>query len=220
VSGIYINHEHQSSSKRLFDILLSLVGLVFLSPLWAIVWIAVVMEDGFPVLLRQKRIGKNGVHFDSFKLRSMDKAALSEEISTQAKEDDPRITGIGRILRNTAMDESPQLINILLGEMSFVGPRPLLQSEVEVNGDNQYIDIRKIPGYEQRSGITPGLTGLAQLYHSRDIPREEKFHYDLQYIKQRSLLLDLKLIALSFLVTFTAKWETRKPKLSWLHRNH
>ena len=103
---------------------------------------------------------------------------------------------------------------------SLKGVAVQLQAEVEVNSDNQHIDIRKIPGYEQRTAITPGLTGLAQLYHSRDIPREEKFHYDLQYIKQRSLLLDLKLIALSFLVTFTAKWETRKPKLSWLHRNH
>jgi len=215
-----MNHGKISITKRILDILLSLLGLVMLSPVWAVIWIAVLVEDGFPVLLKQKRIGKKGIPFDSFKLRSMYKTSTNEEISTQAKEDDPRITKIGKVLRNTAMDESPQLINILIGEMSFVGPRPLLQSEVEVNGGNQYIDIRKIPGYEQRSAITPGLTGLAQLYHSRDIPREEKFRYDLEYIKQRSLLLDLKLIALSLLVTFTAKWETRKPKLSWLHRKH
>jgi len=207
-----MNDRKLSFTKRIFDIFLALVGLVMISPLWAIIWIAVVMEDGFPVLLRQKRIGKNGVPFDSFKLRSMDKTSTNEEVSTQATEDDPRITRIGRILRNTAMDESPQLINILLGEMSFVG--------LEVNGENQCIDIRKIPGYEQRSGITPGLTGLAQLYHSRDIPRVDKFRCDLEYIKKRSLLLDLKLITLSILVTLTGRWERRKPKLPWLYKSH
>ena len=215
-----MNFYKNSFTKRILDIFLSLLGLVMLSPVWAVIWIAVLMEDGFPVLLKQKRIGKNGIPFDSFKLRSMNKTSLREEISAQAKEDDPRITKIGKILRNTAMDESPQLINILRGEMSFVGPRPLLQAEVEVNSDNQNVDIHKIPGYEQRTAITPGLTGLAQLYHSRDIPRADKFCYDVEYIKQRSLLLDLKLIALSFLVTFTGKWETRKPKLSWLHESH
>lgn len=215
-----MNHDKISSAKRIFDISLSLVGLLVFSPLWAVIWLAVLFDDGFPVLLKQKRVGKHGKPFDSFKIRSMAKSSSNEHINVQAKENDSRVTRVGRILRDTAMDESPQLINILMGEMSFVGPRPLLQSEVEVNGENEHIDIREIPGYEQRSAITPGLTGLAQLYHSRDIPREQKFRYDLEYIKQRSLLLDLKLIALSIMVTLTAKWETRKPKLSWLHKSH
>ena len=171
-------------------------------------------------MIKQKRIGKDGIPFDSFKFSSMHKLALGEKVSLQAQEDDKRVTRVGRILRNTALDESPQLINILLGQMSFLGPRPLLQSEVEINGEKQHIDITKIPGYEERTSIIPGLTGLAQLYHSRDIPRKDKFRYDLEYVKKRSLLLDLKLIALSVLVTLLGRWETRKPKLSLLRHGN
>ena len=212
-----MDHRRASFSKRFFDVALSVIGLAFLPPVWALVWIAVIFDDGFPVFLKQKRIGKDGRLFDSFKIRSMTRSSLNDHSNVQAKENDSRITRIGRFLRNTAMDESPQLINILMGEMSFVGPRPLLQSEVEINNDEeQHVDITSLPGYRERSSVVPGLTGLAQLYHSRDIQRRDKFRCDLEYIKSRSLTLDLKLIALSVLVTLLGRWETRKPKLALL----
>jgi len=211
-----MNYEHRSRLKWFFDGLLSFVGLILLSPIWAVAWFLILLEDGGPVLIKQKRIGKNGVIFDSFKFRSMYKTSLAENINIQAQEDDARVTRFGRFVRNTALDESPQLINVLMGEMSFVGPRPLLQSEVEINGGEQHVDITSIPGYSERSSVIPGLTGLAQLYHSRDIARRDKFRYDLEYIKKCSLRLDVKLIALSILVTLLGRWETRKPKLALL----
>jgi lipopolysaccharide/colanic/teichoic acid biosynthesis glycosyltransferase len=220
VSEHNFNHSRLPLAKRVFDIIISLKGLVLVAPFWAVAWFLILLEDGFPVMIKQKRIGKDGIPFDSFKFRSMHKVSLGEKVNIQAQEDDKRITRVGRFLRNTALDESPQLINILLGQMSFVGPRPLLQSEVEINGEKQHIEITKIPGYRERTSIIPGLTGLAQLYHSRDIPRKDKFRYDLEYIKKRSLALDLKLILLSIMVTLLGRWETRKPKLSILDRSH
>ena len=206
--------------KRVLDFVGSIKGLILISPFWAVAWFLILLEDGFPVMIKQKRIGKDGIPFDSLKFRSMHKISLGEKVSIQAQEDDKRITRVGRFLRNTALDESPQLINILLGQMSFVGPRPLLLSEVELNGEKQHVDIAKIPGYRERTSIIPGLTGLAQLYHSRDIPRKDKFQYDLEYIGKRSLLLDLRLIGLSILVTLLGRWEARKPKLSLLRHSN
>jgi len=122
------------------------------------------------------------------------------------------MTRIGRFLRATALDEVPQLWNILKGDMSFVGPRALLPEEIEVNGDGELIPLEKIPGYEERHRVRPGLTGLAQIYASRDIPRSQKFKYDLLYIKKQSFWLDLKLIGLSFWITLRGKWEHRGRK--------
>lgn len=136
-----MNHSQRTSTKSVVDIVLSMFGLISLAPFWAVTWFLILLEDGFPVLIKQKRIGKNGKGFDSYKFRFMHRISLDEKISIQAQEDDARITKIGRFLRNTAMDESPQLINILIGQMSFVGPRPLLQSEVEINGEEKHVDI-------------------------------------------------------------------------------
>ena len=204
--------------KRVFDVLLALFGLMVLSPLWVVIWIAIVIEDGVPVFIKQRRVGKDGKIFDYYKFRSMTKSSLAEETSIQAKPNDQRITKTGRLIRNTAMDESPQLFNILLGEMSFVGPRPLLPSEVEVHGSDD-CNITGIPGFERRISILPGLTGPAQLYMPRDVPREKKFECDLMYIRQRCLLIDFRLIALSILVTLFGRWEVRRPKLGLLRKS-
>ncbi|UCD05102.1 MAG: sugar transferase [candidate division WOR-3 bacterium] len=198
--------------KRFIDIIMSLIGLLILAPAWVIIWVSIVVEDGFPVVIKQCRIGKNGKQFNAFKFRSMHKSSLDDCVNVQAHENDTRITRIGRILRNTAIDESPQLLNILLGQMSFVGPRPLLVCEVEVHNPVNF-DVRDIPGYAERISVVPGLTGLAQFCASRDLPREEKFKYDLMYIKQRRLLMDIRLILLSLVVTFLGRWETRDKKL-------
>jgi len=204
--------------KRPFDVLLSGIGLILSSWLWALIWMAILLEDGYPALISQFRIGKDGRTFKSLKFRSMKKSALNEDIYIQATENDPRTTNVGKILRKTAFDELPQLLNIFLGDMSFVGPRTLLPSEIEHHSECEYIQISDIPGYEERIMVHPGLTGIAQIYAPRDLPRRHKFKYDLLYIRKRSFLLDLKLIILSFLITFQGRWEKSGAKLRLLKR--
>lgn len=204
--------------KRTFDIFLSGIGLVLSAWLWTLISIAIIMEDGFPVLFRQKRVGKDGKIFTSFKFRSMVKNTLKEKVNNQATENDPRITKVGKILRGCALDELPQLINILLGDMSFVGPRALLPREHEVNGDGNRINIEDIPGYKKRTAVQPGLTGIAQIFAPRDIPRKYKFKYDLLYLRKIGLFYDIRLIIISFLVTFNGCWEKRGAKLGFLKR--
>ena len=111
------------------------------------------------------------------------------------------------------MDELPQLINILKGDMSFVGPRALRPAEFEVKGNPETARIEEIPGYRERQSVTPGLTGLAQVYLPAYAQRQEKFRYDMLYIKKQSFWLDLKLIFLSFWITFRGKWESRDRKI-------
>lgn len=206
----------ENKIKRYGDFLLAGLGLVLSSWLWALIGLAIIIEDGFPVLIRQRRTGRYGKLFSSYKFRSMKKSTLTEHIQTQAQANDRRITKAGRLLRKSAMDELPQLINILLGDMSFVGPRALLSREIEINGDRKIVSIEEIPGYEKRILLRPGLTGIGQIFCDRDLPRKFKFKYDLLYLRKIGVLYDLKLIALSFLVSFRATWEKRGRKLSLL----
>jgi len=127
-------------------------------------------------------------------------------------EEDPRVTKVGRFLRATAMDELPELINILKGDMSFVGPRAL-PYVIEDEENSRYKSIEEVPGYYLRSKVRPGLTGIAQIYAPKDIGRRCKFRYDNLYVRNISLWLDLKLIFLSLWVTFRGKWETRGKKV-------
>ncbi|MEW6068083.1 MAG: sugar transferase [Nitrospirota bacterium] len=198
--------------KRLFDILLSSIGMILSSPLWIIFSLMIKLEDRGPIFYTQERVGKQGRVFNALKFRSMIKDAEKDVGPVQAKENDPRVTKAGRILRATAMDELPQLINILKGDMSFVGPRALRPDELEVRGNPEVLDIEDIPLYKERITVCPGLTGLAQVYLPSDAPRKDKFRYDLLYIKKQSLLLDIKLILLSFYITFRGKWEHRGTK--------
>ncbi|MEW6417144.1 MAG: sugar transferase [Nitrospirota bacterium] len=199
--------------KRLFDICLSSIGIIGSSPLWILFSITIMLEDGWPIFYFQERVGKNGRMFRTLKFRSMVLDAEKKTGPVQAVENDPRVTKIGRILRATAMDELPQLINILIGDMSFVGPRALRPEEKEVHGNPDETNIEDIPGYKERLTLRPGLTGIAQVYLPTDALRSEKFKYDLLYIKNQSFLLDLKLIFLSFWITFRGKWESRQKKL-------
>ena len=182
-------------------------------PLWIVIAVAVKIADGGPIFYGQERVGRHGRLFKSWKFRSMVPDADARFGPRQAGRDDARITRVGRLLRATALDEVPQLWNILRGDMSFVGPRALMPSEIEVNGTGEAVPIEKIAGYEARHRVAPGLTGIAQIYADRDIPRRHKFRYDVLYIKRRSLLLDVRLIALSFLITFRGRWEHRGNKL-------
>jgi lipopolysaccharide/colanic/teichoic acid biosynthesis glycosyltransferase len=201
------------SAKRLFDVCLSSMGLIVSIPLWVIIPLTIKAEDGGPVFYFQERVGKEGRIFNLLKFRSMIVDAEKETGAVQATADDPRVLKVGRLLRATAMDELPQLVNILKGDMSFVGPRALRPQEREVLGNPDVLAIEDIPGYNRRLIITPGLTGLAQVYLPADAPRRKKFRYDVFYIRRRSFGLDLKLILLSFLITFKGKWEYHGKKV-------
>jgi lipopolysaccharide/colanic/teichoic acid biosynthesis glycosyltransferase len=201
--------------KRLFDIILSSTCIVGSLPLWLIFSSAILAEDRLPIFYLQERVGKRGKIFKAIKFRSMVKDAEKGIGPVQAAEDDPRIMKVGRILRATAMDELPQLINILKGDMSFVGPRALRPEEIEVRDRrfNEPVSLENIHGYQERHAVRPGLTGLAQVYLPTDAPRYQKFRYDFLYIRNQSLFLDLKLIFLSFLITFRGRWESREKKI-------
>ena len=197
--------------KRPFDIALSFVGMVLSSPLWILFALMIWLEDRGPIFYRQERIGKDGKLFIALKFRSMIKDAEKDQGPIQAKENDMRVTKVGKFLRSTAMDELPQLKNIFMGDMSFVGPRALRPNEIENHGSNT-MSLDEMPGFSKRHSIRPGLTGLTQVYLPRDFPIKKKFRYDLLYIKNRSFWFDIKLIFLSFWITFRAKWETRNNK--------
>jgi lipopolysaccharide/colanic/teichoic acid biosynthesis glycosyltransferase len=193
--------------KRSFDISLSFMGLAFSFPLWIIFSFVILLEDCGPIFYIQERVGRAGRIFKGFKFRSMALDAEQDSGPVQAIENDPRVTKIGRLLRKTAMDELPQLLNIFRGDMSFVGPRALRPLETEMNGSSLARDIFVIPGFQKRSTVLPGLTGAAQVFASRSLLREEKFKYDLWYIDNMSFWLDISLILKSILVSLRAKWD-------------
>ena len=198
--------------KRALDLTLSGIGLVVSAPLWCVIAAAVKLEDGGPMFFGQDRIGEGGRTFRALKFRSMIPNAEAGVGALQATEHDPRVTVVGRILRATAMDELPQLWNIFRGDMSFVGPRALRPGEIETTGDGRHIDMEAIAGYAERHSIRPGLTGLAQIFAPRDVTRRHKFKYDSLYVRQQSFALDLRLILLSFWITFRGNWEHRGKK--------
>jgi lipopolysaccharide/colanic/teichoic acid biosynthesis glycosyltransferase len=200
-------------AKRALDVALSGFGLIASSPLWALLALAIKLEDGGPVFFSQERAGEGGRVFRAWKFRSMIPDAERHVGAVQAIEGDPRITRIGRIMRATAMDELPQLWNIFAGDMSFVGPRALRPGEIEVLGDGQLEALEDVPGYEHRSRVRPGLTGIAQIYAPRDVPRRNKFRYDRVYVERQSFWLDVRLIATSFWITFRGRWEDRSSKI-------
>jgi lipopolysaccharide/colanic/teichoic acid biosynthesis glycosyltransferase len=198
--------------KRLFDIALSAFGLLASSPLWLILAAAIRLEDGGPVFYGQERVGRGGRRFRALKFRSMRPDAEASSGPVQAAEDDPRVTRVGRWMRKTAMDELPQLWNILRGDMSFVGPRALRPGEIEAEADGRLVALEEVPGFEHRIRVRPGLTGLAQIYAPRDVPRRHKFRYDRIYVERRSWRLDARLILLSFWISLLGTWEARGRK--------
>jgi lipopolysaccharide/colanic/teichoic acid biosynthesis glycosyltransferase len=200
------------TAKRLLDVVLSGTGLIASAPLWALIALAIKGEDGGPVFYDQERSGINGRRFSVRKFRSMVPDAERHTGALQAAEHDPRVTRVGRLLRATAMDELPQLWSIFRGDMSFTGPRALRPGEIEVLGSGREERLEDVPGFARRSSVLPGLTGVAQIYAPRDIARRHKFRYDLVYVRRCSLWLDLRLIALSFWITFRGTWESRGEK--------
>lgn len=179
--------------KRIIDVVCSSLALVFLSPLFLVTAIAV-RSDGGPAIYSQTRVGKNGKLFKMYKFRSMCMNAeeLLEELLQYNEVDgaafkirnDPRITKVGRFIRRYSIDELPQLINILKGDMSIVGPRPPLEREVE-----QYSSYQR-----QRLLVTPGLTCYWQAYGRSDLSFDDWMYMDMQYIKKRGIITDISLI--------------------------
>jgi lipopolysaccharide/colanic/teichoic acid biosynthesis glycosyltransferase len=201
------------TGKRLFDVSLSGLGLLASAPLWVVIAAAVKLGSPGPVFYSQARMGQGGRTFRALKFRSMVDHAERGTGPLQATEDDPRVTTIGRLLRATALDELPQLWNILRGDMSFVGPRALRPEEIEVSASGQVVPLVAVSGFEERSRVQPGLTGVAQIYAPRDITRRQKFRFDRLYVKKQSLGLDVRLILLSFRITLLGRWEARGRKL-------
>jgi lipopolysaccharide/colanic/teichoic acid biosynthesis glycosyltransferase len=198
--------------KRLFDIALSGLGLLISWPVWLVISLAIKLEDRGPIFYTQERVGARGRVFRVLKFRSMIPNAEAKVGALQASRGDARITHVGHLLRATALDELPQLWNIFRGDMSFVGPRALRPGEIEVRGDGREERLEEVPGFETRIRVRPGLTGVAQIYADRDIPRRWKFQYDKVYIRKQSFWLDFRLIMLSFWITFRGAWEVRGRK--------
>jgi exopolysaccharide biosynthesis polyprenyl glycosylphosphotransferase len=181
--------------KRLLDVAVSLALLVALSPLFLLVAVLVKCTSRGPVLFRQERAGRGRRHFTVLKFRSMREDAHEERPHLEQHNvmdgpvfkmhGDPRITAVGRFLRRTSLDELPQLVNVLRGEMSLVGPRPLPVDEAD----------RLAPAYQRRHDVRPGLTGLWQVCGRNDLPYERMMALDLAYVAHRSFLLDLRILA-------------------------
>jgi lipopolysaccharide/colanic/teichoic acid biosynthesis glycosyltransferase len=169
--------------KRAADVLLALLALLLLAPVMLCTAMAIVLESGTPVLFRQTRVGWRGREFGMYKFRSMVKnAARVGPYFTAAN--DPRITRVGRVLRRTSIDELPQLLNVLLGHMSLVGPRPDVPAQRSLYTEADWA---------QRCSVRPGITGLAQALYRSDSTPEQRLEADLRYSREHSLWLDLKI---------------------------
>ena len=191
--------------KRGLDIVASTLGLIVLSPIIILVAIAIKLESKGPVLFSQDRVGKNGKIFKIYKMRSMVQNAeeLKEKLLEQNEmsgpmfkmKDDPRITKVGKFIRKTSIDELPQLINVIKGDMSLVGPRPSLPKEVKEFELWMY----------ERLAVKPGLTCYWQVMGRNNIDFEDWMKLDIKYVRERNFFLDIKLIFKTFFVLFGDK---------------
>lgn len=182
--------------KRLLDFLLALIGLLLLWPILLLAMLAVVIEDPGPALFRQKRLGFHGREFTMLKLRSMRVNAEHTGSGVYSGKDDPRVTKVGRFLRKTSIDELPQLINLLKGDMSLIGPRPPLTYHPWPI--SQYTD-------EQRRmfDVRPGITGWAQTHGRKDVEWHKRIELNVWYVDHISFRLDFKIFFLTFLKVFS-----------------
>lgn len=196
--------------KRPLDATLALLGMVLSAPIWFVAAVAIKLGDRGPVFFKQARWGRGGRIFRVYKFRTM-KVAPADAPVEQALVNDRRVTRVGKVLRGMGIDELPQFINILKGDMSFVGPRALAVGESVVI-DGERVEYEDIPGFKERLGVRPGLTGLSTIYLPKDSSPHEKFKTDLRYVNEQSFFLDLKLIVLSFWISIRGQWESREKK--------
>jgi lipopolysaccharide/colanic/teichoic acid biosynthesis glycosyltransferase len=178
--------------NRALDIALAGAGLALASPLLAAAAVAIKLEDGGPVLYRQTRVGKDGADFELLKLRTMVVGAERQGAGYAVNAGDSRITRVGELLRRTSLDELPQLLNVLRGDMSLIGPRPTLRYQVERYSERQ----------RRRLDVKPGLTGWAQIHGRAALPWEERIELDVWYVEHRSPLVDLRILLRTPLALF------------------
>lgn len=175
---------YKNGVKRIIDMALSLCGIIVLSPVYLVLWVLIRCKLGKPVLFTQERPGKKEKIFKLYKFRSM---TDERDENGQLLPDEVRLTRFGKLLRSTSLDELPELFNILKGDMSLIGPRPLL--------------VKYLPYYTEeerhRHDVRPGLTGLAQVNGRNALGWEERFAYDLEYVEKCSLLMDLKILGMT-----------------------
>lgn len=203
---------NEPALKRPFDFLIAGIGLVLSAPLWAIIALAIKLDDGGPVFFAQERWGRDGRIFRVRKFRTMRVDADRHFGAVQARENDPRITRMGHVLRKTGMDELPQLLSICRGDMSLVGPRALSVGETYLDADGRSVSYQQVPGFQERLRARPGLTGMATIYLPKDAHPRERFAVDVDYVRHPSFLRDVRLVALSLWISIRGKWETRTRK--------
>lgn len=176
--------------KRFFDFSCSLLGLILLSPLFIIISIAIKLDSDGPIIFKQNRLGKDGKTFVMYKFRSMIVNAENIGLGYRAVKNDDRITKVGKFLRISSLDELPQLFNILKGDMSLIGPRPISHFKYEDFSKEQ----------QKRFEVKPGLTGLAQISGRKSLTLEQRCKYDIQYVSSISFLFDIKIFFSTFFV--------------------
>lgn len=170
--------------KRISDILLSLVGVILLSPIMCVITVLIILESGVPALFIQERAGRNGKPFRILKFRTMIPNAIEVGLGLRTSQDDPRVTKVGKFIREYHLDELPQLINVIKGDMSIVGPRPTILSQVETY----------TPFERRRLEVCPGITGLAQVSGNNALSWEDRINLDVYYIDNVSLQMDVKIL--------------------------
>jgi lipopolysaccharide/colanic/teichoic acid biosynthesis glycosyltransferase len=183
--------------NRALDAATAALGLAVASPVLAGAALAIKLDDGGPVLYRQRRVGLNGEEFDLLKLRTMVEGAEHRGAGYAVNEGDPRITRVGRALRRLSLDELPQLWNVVCGDMSLVGPRPTLAYQVE----------RYTPRQRRRLEVKPGITGWAQIHGRARLPWDDRIELDVWYVEHRSPWLDLKILARTPLALFAGTYK-------------
>jgi len=170
--------------SRAGDLVVAALGMVAAAPLTAVIAIAIRLESRGSVIYRQRRVGLRGAEFDMLKFRTMRPGSDPVGIGTAVERDDPRVTRVGALLRRTSLDELPNLVNVLRGEMAIVGPRPTIPAQVELYTDRQ----------RRRLDVKPGLTGWAQVSGHVAIPWDERIELDVWYVEHRSARLDLRIL--------------------------
>lgn len=188
--------------KRLIDILGSCLGLIIISPILLVTIILIKVTMPGPIFFKQERVGKNKKLFNILKFRTM-KVDREAERTINADKDQERITPVGRFLRRTKIDELPQLINVFLGDMSLVGPRPTLKNQVDNYTSHQM----------QRLRMTPGMTGLAQVNGNILLPWEQRIEYDIEYVNDFSIILDIKILFKTAAIVVFGEEKFKKEKI-------
>jgi len=211
VAGIalFVYHLHSrgklyEAMKRVMDFAAALCGLVILLPLSLLISIVIWLQDLGPVFFTQSRCGKGMSRFKLIKFRTMKVPQDREKHKIINLEHDPRVTRIGGLLRSIGLDSIPELINVLKGDISLVGPRAM---PWEIEDEPGFTNIGQVPGIDIRSSVIPGMTGVAQVYASKYSDRRTKYRYDAVYVKRRSIWLDIRLFLYSLWLTLKRAWD-------------